>query len=129
VDIIAGEFKGVKGPAHTFTPLQMYNIRLKKGGELNFTLPATYNTGILVVEGSVKINGSVLAPQDNFILFNNEGEEIALQAADDCILLVLSGEPIDEPIMAYGPFLMNTEQEIHQAYDDFNHGKFGVLED
>ena len=129
VEVIAGEFNGVKGPASTFTPIHMYNIRIKKGATLSFDLPANYNTGILMVEGSVKVNETNPAPADHFILFKNDGESISVQAEEDSILLVLSGEPINEPIAAYGPFVMNTKAEVMQAYDDVNHGKFGQLED
>lgn len=127
IDVIAGEYNGVKGPASTFTPIQMYNVRVKKGGKVLLNLPSNYNTGVLVVEGQVKVNDTDTAPADNFVLFKNEGEEVSLVAEQDSILLVLSGEPIDEPIAAYGPFLMNTHQELEQAVDDFSRGKFGTL--
>lgn len=127
VEVIAGEFKGVKGTASTFTPIEMYNARIKKGASVAFELPEKFNTGILVVEGEVKVNGQK-APADNFILFKNEGEIISIQAEEDSVLLVLSGEPIDEPVAAYGPFLMNTHQELEEAFDDFSKGKFGYLE-
>jgi redox-sensitive bicupin YhaK (pirin superfamily) len=129
VEVIAGEYNGVKGPATTFTPIQMYNVRLKKGGNVTLNLPENFNTGILVVEGSVKVNESETAPQDHFILFKNDGETISLHSEEDAVLLVLSGEPIDEPIVAYGPFVMNTHDEIQEAMDDFRMGKYGVLED
>jgi redox-sensitive bicupin YhaK (pirin superfamily) len=128
VEVIAGEYNGVKGPATTFTPIQMYNVRLKKGGDATLNLPENFNTGILVIEGSVKVNSTETAPQDNFILFKNDGETISLHAEEDTVLLVLSGEPIDEPIVAYGPFVMNTHDEIQEAMDDFRMGKYGVLE-
>jgi redox-sensitive bicupin YhaK (pirin superfamily) len=129
VEVIAGELNGVKGPAFTFTPIQMYNARLKKGGVLSLNLPANFNTGILVIEGKVEVNDSQEAKADHFVLFKNEGETINLEAIEDCVLLVLSGEPINEPIAPYGPFLMNTREELIQAYEDFNTGKFGQLED
>lgn len=128
IEVIAGEFKGVKGAASTFTPIEMYNAKIKKGGSVTFDLPENFNTGILVVEGSVKVNGE-FAPADNFILFKNVGETISIEAAEDSILFVISGEPINEPIAAYGPFLMNTHKELEEALDDFNKGKFGYLED
>ena len=128
VEVIAGEFKGVKGAASTFTPVEMYNVKLKKGKSVSFDLSENFNTGILVVEGSVKVNGENV-PTDNFILFKNEGETISVEAAGDSILFVISGEPINEPIAAYGPFLMNTHEELEQALEDFNKGKFGYLED
>jgi quercetin 2,3-dioxygenase len=128
VEVIAGEFKGVKGAASTFTPIEMYNAKIKKGAAVTFDLPENFNTGILVVEGAVKVNGEK-APADNFILFKNEGETISIEAEEDSILFVISGEPINEPVAAYGPFLMNTHEELEQALEDFNKGKFGYLED
>lgn len=129
VEVIAGKYNGVKGPAFTFTPIQMYNVRIKKGASLTFNFPENYNTGILIVEGAVKVNDSETAPVDNFVLFKNEGEQFLVKAEQDSILLVLSGEPINEPIAAYGPFLMNTQEEIKQAFEDYNNGKFGHLEE
>ena len=128
VEVIAGEFKGVKGAASTFTPIEMYNAKIKKGAAVTFDLPENFNTGILVVEGAVKVNGEK-APADNFILFKNEGETISIEAEEDSILFVISGKPINEPVAAYGPFLMNTNEELEQALEDFNKGKFGYLED
>jgi redox-sensitive bicupin YhaK (pirin superfamily) len=127
VEVIAGNFKGVKGPAFTFSPMEMWNVRLKKDTEIHFDLPGNYNTGILMIEGSATINEQE-APEDNFVLFRNEGEQITVKANEDSLLLVLSGEPIDEPLYAYGPFLMNTKEEVEQAYKDFGTGKFGQLE-
>jgi redox-sensitive bicupin YhaK (pirin superfamily) len=128
VEVIAGEYKNVKGPASTFTPMNVYNARLKKGAALELNFPADHNTGILVIEGSAVINGKTAAT-DHFVLFSNDGEQINIEASEDAILLVLSGEPINEPIAQYGPFLMNTWEELEQAIQDVNAGKFGVLED
>ena len=128
IEVIAGEYNGTKGPASSFSPMQVYNARLKKGGVATLRFPVNYNTGFLIVEGSAVINESP-ANADHFVLFRNDGEEIKIEAVEDTIILVLSGEPIDEPIVAYGPFLMNTWQEVEQAIDDVNVGKFGVLEE
>ena len=128
VDVIAGDFKGVKGPASTFTPINMYVIRLKQGKRLEFDLPASYNTGLLVTEGAVKFNEDAQANTDEFALFQNDGERITVEALEDAVILTLNGEGIDEPIAAHGPFLMNTYDEIHQAIKDFSTGKFGKLE-
>lgn len=128
VEIIAGEYKGVKGPATTFTPIYVYNARLKKGAKLDLSFPKEYNTGLLVIEGNIKVNG-INAHADHFVLLKNDGEELTIEATEDSIILILSGEPINEPIVAYGPFVMNTWEEIEQAVQDVNAGKFGVLED
>lgn len=129
IEVIAGEYNGVKGIAHTFSPINMYNIILEGNATLKFSLPAEFNTGVLVVEGEVTVNNNQIAPQDNFILFNNDGEEINLYANKKSILLVLNGKPLNEPIVGYGPFLMNTKQQIIDAYNDLNAGKFGELDD
>lgn len=128
IEIVAGNYKGVKGPANTFSPMHLFNIRLNKNAITTVQFPQNYNTGIIVIEGEVKVNDSNVKP-DHFILFKNEGEEIKMEANENTVLLVMSGEPINEPIVPYGPFLMNTKEEIMQAYDDFNKGKFGTLED
>ena len=128
LEVIAGEYKGIKGPASTFTLLYVYNARLKKGATIEISFPENYNTGLLVAEGSAAINGTN-APADHFVLFKNDGDLIQIEATEDCILLILSGEPINEPIVQYGPFLMNKWEELEQAINDVNAGKFGVLED
>jgi redox-sensitive bicupin YhaK (pirin superfamily) len=128
IEVIAGEYKNVKGPASTFTPMHVYNARLKKNAEAELNFHSNFNTGILVVEGSATINDQSVST-DHFVLFKNDGELIRVKAGEDTVLLILSGEPIDEPIVQYGPFLMNTWQELEQAIDDVNAGKFGVLED
>ena len=128
VEVIAGELNGVKGPASTFTPMHVYNARLKKDAKLEMSFPANYNTGILVVEGNATINDTAV-PADHFVLFKNDGERIELTVDEDAVLLVLSGEPINEPIAQYGPFLMNKWEELEQAIADVSAGKFGVLED
>jgi redox-sensitive bicupin YhaK (pirin superfamily) len=128
VEVIAGEFNAVKGPASTFTPMHVYNARLKKDARLEMNFPSSYNTGMLVVEGSATINGNIIST-DHFVLFKNDGEEIEITANENAILLVLSGESINEPIVQYGPFLMNKWEELEQAIADVSAGKFGVLED
>ena len=128
VEIIAGEYNGVKGRASTFTPIHLFNARIKKDAQLTLSFPKEYNTGLLIIEGNIKVNG-INAHADHFVLLKNDGEEFMIEATEDSIILVLSGEPINEPIVAYGPFVMNTWEEIEQAVNDVNAGKFGVLEE
>lgn len=128
VEVVAGEFQGVKGPAKTFTPIHLYNARLKKGAVLQLDFPASYNTGLLMIEGNAKVNG-INANEDHFVLMKNEEGKIEIWSAEDSVILVLSGEPINESVVAYGPFVMNSWEEIEQAMHDVNAGKFGVLEE
>jgi len=127
VRVVAGDFNGVKGPAFTFTPINMFDIRLNKSGNLTTSIPASHNTAILVVNGDVEVNGEH-APEHSFVLFRNEGEEVAIRANENSVLLFLSGEPIKEPVASYGPFVMNTQEELLEAMQEFNSGKFGTLE-
>ncbi|MNV74675.1 hypothetical protein D3C71_1679160 [compost metagenome] len=128
VNVIAGNFNGVAGPAETYSPVNLFDIKLNEGGELSTSIQAGHNTALLVVNGSVEVNGEI-AGEHSFVLFGNEGEEIHIKANQKSVILVLSGEPLNEPIVSYGPFVMNTEEEISQAIVDFNMGKFGVLAD
>jgi quercetin 2,3-dioxygenase len=128
VHVVAGEYKGVKGIANTFSPIHIYDIHLNPEGQVNFSLPANYNSGILVIDGAITINGQQ-APENHYIQLKNEAGEIQITASKKTILLVLSGEPLNEPYVSYGPFVMNTEAEIHQAIEDYNQGKFGFLQD
>jgi len=129
VEIIAGEYRGISGAASTFTPLHLYNARINKGSNANFSFPSHFNTGLLVVEGSIKVNNSQEVPTDHFVLMANDGEDFVVEASSDALVLVLSGEPINEPIASHGPFVMNTREEIVQAFEDYNKGKFGYLAD
>jgi redox-sensitive bicupin YhaK (pirin superfamily) len=129
VRVVAGEYQGVKGPAKTFSPINVFDARLNAGGKLELLFPARHNSALLVMKGEVTINGATPGSVNDFVLFENVGERIAIEARSEAQLLVLSGEPIDEPVVQYGPFVMNTSQEIQEAISDFNHGKFGYLED
>lgn len=129
VEVIAGEYNNMKGAASTFTPVNLLNAKLNKGATAEFSFPQHYNTALLVIEGSVNVNGGELIPTNHFVLFENDGEQFTVEAGDNSIVLVLSGEPINEPIAAQGPFVMNTRAELVQAIQDFHNGKFGVLEE
>ncbi len=128
-DIISGIFKGVQGPARSFTPIDIFNLTLKKDAVIDFSLPERHNTGILLISGEVKVNDRNIVPANSYILFNNEGDRIIIEGLNNCKLLVMSGAPINEPIASRGPFLMNTREEIQKAYEDYNNGNFGYLED
>lgn len=129
IEVIAGQYKDVKGAAVTFSPVHLQNAKLNKGAQVEFSFPAEYNTAVLVIEGGVKVNDAEIATANHFVLFQNEGEEFVIEALENSIVLVLSGAPINEPIAAHGPFVMNTRAELVQAMEDFNMGKFGYLED
>ena len=128
IEVIAGEYNGTSGTATTFTPVNLFNAKLNKGASTTFNFPANYNSALLVIEGSIRVNESKEVPADHFLVFGNEGEEFSINALEDSIVLILSGEPIPEPIVAHGPFVMNTQEEIIQAINDVNMDKFGTLE-
>jgi quercetin 2,3-dioxygenase len=128
IRVIAGEVKGVKGPTSTFTNINMYNVDLKNKGKVVLNEPSKFNTGILILNGEMKINNSDIYKENDFILFDNvEGDIILESVTEKSLAIVLSGEPINESVVAYGPFVMNTKEEIIKAYDDFESGKFGTF--
>lgn len=128
VRVIAGEYQGVQGPAKTFSPVNMFDVCLNCAGQARFSFPVRENTLLLIMQGEVEVNGQTATALD-LVLFENEGEAVTVRAREEARLLLLNGEPIDEPVVQYGPFVMNTEQEIRQAMHDFNSGKFGQLAD
>ncbi len=129
VEIIAGEFAGVKGPASTFTPVHLINLKPKAGETVHLSFPEGYTTAVLAIDGSAKINDAEKLETNNLALFERKGVDIRIEALEDSILLVMSGEPLNEPIAQYGPFLMNTKTELAEAIDDYRNGKFGYLAD
>lgn len=129
IEIIAGEYKGIKGSASTFTPLHLYNVKMAKDAKTELSLPKHFNTALLVIEGSITINETEKVDTNHFALMSNDGENFTIVASENAVYLVLSGEPINEPIAAHGPFVMNTKQELIQAFEDFNQGRFGTLEE
>jgi len=122
--VIAGELLGVKGPARTFTPINVWDVRLNSGADLTLDLPEGHTAMLVVLSGHVTVNDSQQAGEAEVVLLDREGSGAAIHADGDTTLLVLTGEPINEPIAGYGPFVMNSEAEIKQAIDDFNNGKF-----
>ncbi|MDM1072469.1 pirin family protein [Empedobacter brevis] len=129
IEVIAGEYDQTKGAASTFSPVNMLNAKLNVGGKANFSFPANYNTLLLVIEGEVKVNEQEIVPTDHLLLFTNEGEDFSVEATENSVVLILSGEPLNEPIASYGPFVMNTQEQIREAFEDYNNGKFGTLEE
>lgn len=127
VNVIAGNFKDVKGSAKTFTPVNLWDIKLKSGSALSFDVPANHNAAILIVEGSAIVN-SENAAEFSFVLLGNEGETVNIQTTEGTTLLVMTGEPINEPIASYGPFVMNTQEEIIASIKEYQDGKFGYLD-
>ncbi len=127
ISVISGEVKGVKGPASTFTNINMYNVKIENNGKVELNESSNFNMGILLIEGTVKINEEKVCKENDFILFDNVEGNISVEAiTEDALFIVLSGEPINEPIVSYGPFVMNTTEEIYQAYEDFRNNKFGT---
>jgi redox-sensitive bicupin YhaK (pirin superfamily) len=122
--VIAGELQGAKGPARTFSPVNVWDVRLNRDADLALELPEGHTAMLVVLTGHVTVNGDQQAGEAEVLLLSREGKEVAIHADGDSMVLVLTGQPLNEPIVGYGPFVMNTEAEIHQAIDDFNKGRF-----
>ncbi len=127
VRVIAGEFDHGKGPARTFTPMNIWDVRLRCDKTMNLDTPAGHTLSVLVLSGTVRINGQEPAHEAQTVLFGQEEGTVMIEANSDAKLLILSGEPINEPVVAHGPFVMNTVDEIRQAVADFQHGAFGQI--
>jgi redox-sensitive bicupin YhaK (pirin superfamily) len=128
VRVIAGQFGETKGPALTFTPINLWDIRLNRDADVTVDLPERHNAMIAVLAGHVTINGEQPTGEAEIVRFEHLGSNARIHADGDSILLVLTGEPIDEPVIGHGPFVMNSETEIRQAIDDYNAGRFGTIE-
>lgn len=126
VRIIAGEYVGRRGPARTFTPINVWDGKLVAGARAQFDLPSGHTLAVAVRHGELQVNGSVVRPAQ-LAQLERAGERLELVATAASEFLMLAGEPIDEPVFGYGPFVMNTREEIEQAIEDFNSGKFGHL--
>ncbi|CAB3701711.1 MULTISPECIES: pirin family protein [Achromobacter] len=127
VRVIAGSFAGHAGPAHTFTPIDVWDVRLNAGKSAAFPIPAGRNSMLVMLRGTVLVNGETVARDAQLALFSQDGESITVEANNDAVFLILSGEPIDEPVVGYGPFVMNTQAEIVEAIQDFNAGRYGQM--
>ncbi len=127
VRVIAGEYDGQRGPARTFTPMHVWDLRLIQSGATRLDLPNGWNSLLVVLHGTVQVNGDEIARESQLVVLDAEREGVFIEANNDAVVLVLSGEPIEEPLVGHGPFVMNTEQEIHQAIRDYSQGRFGRI--
>lgn len=128
LEIIAGSYNEQKGLANTQTPIHLYNLLLNESGETEIRLPANFNTGLLVIDGNILVNGTTIVKNNAAVVFANNADSFKLKSTsrDGSTILVFSGEIIDEEISAHGPFIMNKKQEVIQAYNDFKAGKLGL---
>jgi redox-sensitive bicupin YhaK (pirin superfamily) len=127
VRVIAGEFGGARGPALTFTPMDVWDVRLNQGASAQFDTRKGHTLALVILRGTVLVNGEAVAREGQLVHLDREGGGVQIEANSDATILWLAGQPIDEPVVGYGPFVMNTEAEIHQAIDDFNSGRFGRI--
>ncbi|WP_447751208.1 pirin family protein [Pseudomonas nicosulfuronedens] len=127
--LIAGRFGDRQGAAQTFTPIDVWDLRIKQGIPVSLPLVAGRTAALVVLHGTVQVNGREVVREAQTVLFDRSGDEVVLEANGEAHILLLAGEPIDEPIVGYGPFVMNSESEIRQAVQDFESGHFGQLDD
>lgn len=127
VRVIAGEFDGHSGPARTHTPMAVWDVQLHADKQARFSLPDGWTAGIVVVDGTVQVNEGPIARQAQAVVLDRQGQEILIEANNEARLLLLSGEPINEPVVGHGPFVMNSEVEIDQAINDYRNGRFAPI--
>ena len=127
VRVIAGEYAGTKGPARTFTPMNVWDVRVKGGKTVDLSQAEGWTVQVVVMAGTVQVNGETILREKQMATLSTEGGGVTIEANNDAKVLLLAGEPIDEPVVGYGPFVMNTREEIAKAVDDFNAGKFGRM--
>ncbi|CAH1905928.1 putative Quercetin 2,3-dioxygenase [Candidatus Nitrotoga sp. HW29] len=124
IRVIAGNYKEHVGPARTFTPMQVWDLRLNQDGVCKLSVPDGWNSALIVLRGTILVNDSTVAREAQLVLLDRTGSTVSIEANNEAVVLLLSGEPIDEPIVGQGPFVMNTQEEIIQAINDFNSGRF-----
>lgn len=127
VRVIAGELAGKKGPAHTFSEMNVWDIRLNAENSMTLYLPEGHTTALFVLHGAISAGDASIILPCELAVMQREGEELRLEAQQDTVLLLLSGEPLNEPVVGYGPFVMNSWEEIKQAVDDYNNGRFVTM--
>lgn len=126
--LIAGEYDNLQGPARTFTPMNVWDIRAKAKGEIEFNLPADHTCALFVLEGKLTVSQAHTVTSAELVVMERAESRLVITAEQATTFLVLSGEPINEPIVGRGPFVMNSRQEITQAIEDFQSGRFGKIE-
>jgi redox-sensitive bicupin YhaK (pirin superfamily) len=124
VRVIAGEYGGVKGPARTFTPVNLLDARLRAGRQIRLNLRDGFSAGLYVVQGKIRVNTEA-ANDGELVVLDRKGDEVLIEALSDAVVFVMNGAPIDEPVAGYGPFVMNTPREIQQAFADYHAGRLG----
>jgi len=127
VRVIAGEFSGATGPAKTFTPINLLDVQLRAGHRLRLNLRDGYTAALYLMKGGIKVNDADKATETELVIFERDGDAVAIEATSDATIFVMNGQPIDEPVVGHGPFVMNTQQQIAQAFVDLHHGKFGNI--
>ncbi|WP_241721767.1 pirin family protein [Raoultella sp. HC6] len=127
VRVIAGDYADVSGPARTFSPLNVWDMQLTQGRDVSLRQPAGWSTALVVLEGEVRVNGAENAREGQLVVLSQQGETLHLSATADARVLLLAGEPLGEPIVGYGPFVMNSKTQIAEAVRDFNSGRFGQI--
>jgi quercetin 2,3-dioxygenase len=125
--VIAGSVGGAKGPAKTFTPIELYDLRLRAGHSMPLHIPNGYNVGLLILSGQASVEGTHRLSEAELAVFVSTGEPVTIVAEEDATILVMAGEAIDEPVARYGPFVMNTKAELVQAVNDYQAGEMGHL--
>ena len=125
--VIAGAFQGHKGPARTFTPVELYDLQLRAGRRLELAVPEGHSTSVFVLQGGVSVNGAAPAGEAELVVLKRQGSLVLIEAGQESRVLIMSGKPIEEPIARYGPFVMNTKAEIIQAVEDYQAGRMGHL--
>jgi len=124
---VVARYNDITGPAHTFSPLNVWDLALNQGSHLTLTQPEGWSTALVVLEGRVTVNGTAQAGEAQLVVLSQEGDKLHLEASSDAKVLLMAGAPLNEPIVGYGPFVMNTKTEIAEAIRDFNSGRFGQL--